>query len=313
MSSELDQTDDEFQKELVALFGQEAQEWLREIHAALTELEAQPDLDRHVQLVESVVRGITTLGGSAATVNLVDVERAAFALLPFIDTLKDRTTASQEDYDAVRKQFEIVTASVATATGLMAVAELRPKAVVQEQPESDLLSLLNALRAFQEQEGPSGRSARGLVGQVMQRLEQGARQGMTTISGCEFKKILSDFRDIDEQLLVLIRAQLPNVAQTLHHLDSYGNSDADPVLNACVQEIERLQSCARQANAASLVTFLTGLHSFLSLIIQHRLVLAPRRVAAVEARIRSVLTAFEGWCVAGQGECDAMSRLLPAA
>ena len=59
-----------------------------------------------------VVRGITSLGGSAATVNLSDVERATFALLPFIDTLKDRTTATRQDYVTVREQFRIVIASV---------------------------------------------------------------------------------------------------------------------------------------------------------------------------------------------------------
>lgn len=70
MSTEPEQTEDDFQKELIELFGQEAQEWLIQIHSALTELESQPDTDRHVQLVDAVVRGITSLGGSAATVNL---------------------------------------------------------------------------------------------------------------------------------------------------------------------------------------------------------------------------------------------------
>ena len=126
VSTEPEQTEDDFQKELVELFGQEAQEWLIQIHSALTELESQPDLDRHTQLVDAIVRGITSLGGSAATVNLSDVERATFALLPFIDTLKDRTTATRQDHVTVREQFRIVIASVTAATGIRSILD-RPK------------------------------------------------------------------------------------------------------------------------------------------------------------------------------------------
>ena len=56
MSTEPEQTEDDFQKELVELFGQEAQEWLVQIHSALTELESLPDSDRHTQLVSTDVR-----------------------------------------------------------------------------------------------------------------------------------------------------------------------------------------------------------------------------------------------------------------
>ena len=87
MSTEPEQTEDDFQKELIDLFGQEAQEWLLQIHSALTELESQVSGDRHAQLVDAIVRGITSLGGSAATVSLSEVERTTFALLPFIDTI----------------------------------------------------------------------------------------------------------------------------------------------------------------------------------------------------------------------------------
>ena len=118
MSIETEKSDDDFQKELVELFGQEAHEWLLQIQSALVELETQPNIDRHIQLVDAVVRGITSLGGSAATVNLPEVERTTFALLPFIDTLKDRTTMTKQDFATVREQFRLVIASVRIATGI---------------------------------------------------------------------------------------------------------------------------------------------------------------------------------------------------
>ena len=63
-----------------------------------TELEGQPDLERYAQLVDVIVRGITSLGGSAATINLPDVEWTTFCAASLIDTIKDRTTVTAQDF-----------------------------------------------------------------------------------------------------------------------------------------------------------------------------------------------------------------------
>lgn len=315
LSIEPEQTEDEFQKELVELFGQEAQEWLLQIHSALTELEGQPDPDRHMQLVDAVVRGITSLGGSAATVNLSDVERATFALLPFIDTLKDRTTATNQDYVTVREQFRIVSASVTTATGM--TLDLGPSSEVppQSEPAADLLTLLNALRTLHDEHAAAGLPSRRLIPQVMQRLEQEARQGVGQMQATRFHQILVDLQGADEQFLGTLRQQLPAVAQSLTRLRREGLAvlEPDDVLGGCIQNLEQLQSIAKQANASPLVTFLSGLQSFLSLIVQRRVVLASQRVESVETRIHAVRATIEEWITAGQQEREAMGRLLPAA
>lgn len=315
LSIEPEQTEDEFQKELVELFGQEAQEWLLQIHSALTELEGQPDPDRHMQLVDAVVRGITSLGGSAATVNLSDVERATFALLPFIDTLKDRTTATNQDYVTVREQFRIVSASVTTATGL--TLDLGPSWEVppQSEPAADLLTLLNALRTLHDEHAAAGLPSRRLIPQVMQRLEQEARQGVGQMQATRFHQILVDLQGVDEQFLGTLRQQLPAVAQNLTRLRREGLAvlEPDDVLGGCIQNLEQLQGIAKQANASPLVTFLSGLQSFLSLIVQRRVVLASQRVESVETRIHAVRATIEEWITAGQQEREAMGRLLPAA
>lgn len=314
MSTEPEQTEDDFQRELVELFGQEAQEWLVQIHSALTELESQPDPDRHTQLVEAVVRGITSLGGSAATVNLSDVERATFALLPFIDTLKDRTTATKQDYGTVREQFRLVTTSVTTATGI--TLELGPsaEAPAQSEPAIDFLTLLNALRTLQDEQAAQGNAPYSLIPQVLQRLEHEARQGADQMPASVYHQLLTDLQAADAQYLESLRQQLPVVAQHLIRLRTEGLTVLEPdnILGVCIQNIEYLQGLAKQANAASLVTFLTGLQNFVSLIVQHRIVVATQRVQAVEARIRAVVLTIEEWITAGQLERDAMSRLLPA-
>lgn len=251
VSTEPEQTEDDFQKELVELFGQEAQEWLIQIHSALTELESQPDLDRHTQLMDAVVRGITSLGGSAATVNLSDVERATFALLPFIDTLKDRTTATRQDYVTVREQFRIVITSVTTATGITLDLGPSKEAPPQSELAADLLTLLNALRTLQDDYAVNGLSSRSLIPQVMQRLEHEARQGAGQIQATSFHQMLRDLQAADAQCLDSLRQQLPDVAQNLSRLRMEGLTALEPgnMLSGCIQNIEQLQGIAKEAHA----------------------------------------------------------------
>jgi hypothetical protein len=315
VSAEPEKTDDDFQKELVELFGQEAHEWLIQIHSALIELENQPDLDRHTQLVDAVVRGITSLGGSAATVNLSEVERATFSLLPFIDTLKDRTTATRQDYATVREQFSIVITSVTTATGITLDLGFSQEPTTQAAPTADLLTLLNALRTLQEDYKVEGVSTRSLIPYVMQRLEHKARQGADQIQAVSFHQMLQELQVADVQCLESLRQQLPVVAQSLVKFRTEGLTALEPghMLHRCMLNIEHLQGIAKQAQATPLVTFLAGLQSFLSLIVQHRIVISSQRVQAVETRIRAVLVTIEEWITAGEQERDAMGRLLPVA
>ena len=315
MSTESEKTEDDFQKELVELFGQEAHEWLIQIHSALTELEHQPDLDRHTQLVDAIVRGITSLGGSAATVNLSDVERATFALLPFIDILKDRTTATRQDYATVHKQFRIVMASVSTATGITLDLKCYEETPAQNEPAVELLTLLNALRTLQDDYAVNGRSSRSLIPQVMQRLEHEARQGADQIQAASFHQILQDLHMVDAECLKSIRQRLPDLAQSLSRLRMEGLTSLEPsnMLGGCIQTIEHLQGIATQAHITPLVTFLTGLQSFISLILERRIVIPSQRVQVVEIRIRAVVDTIEEWIRAGEHERDAMCGLLPAA
>ncbi len=83
-----DNTDD-FQKELIVLFVQEAHEWLQSIHDALDELQQGPAPERHAKLIRTMSAGVTSLGGSAATIDLPGVAQASFAALPFIEALQD--------------------------------------------------------------------------------------------------------------------------------------------------------------------------------------------------------------------------------
>jgi chemotaxis protein histidine kinase CheA len=312
VSTEHEQTDDAFQRELVELFGQEAQEWLVQIHTSLIELEGQAAPDRHAQLVDAIVRGITSLGGSAATVNLSEVERTTFALLPFIDTLKDRTTATAQDYATVHEQFRLVIASVTSATGLVLDLEPIAQPATQGPAAVDLLTLLNGLRELQQQASTS-QSPCSLISQAMKQLEQEARQGNAQITVETYQRLVADLQAADADFLLSLQQELPVVAHLLTRLRQEGASvfDAAPGMASTVEHIERLQNRAKQANATPIVTFLAGLQNFVSILSQRRLLLAGQRLEAVEARIQKVLAMAQEWTAAGRSEREAMSRLLP--
>ena len=99
-------TTDDFQKGLVELFVREAQERLQNIHVALDELQQGPAPERHAELIETISGGVTNLGGSAATINLPDVEHASFEAIPFIEALRDPHKAfSAQDFLSLCKQL----------------------------------------------------------------------------------------------------------------------------------------------------------------------------------------------------------------
>lgn len=315
MSTESEQTQDDFQKELIELFGQEAQEWLVQIHAALVELESLPDSDRHTQLIDAVVRGITSLGGSAATVSLPDVERATFALLPFIETIKDRTTATKQDFSTIRDHFRTLLASVREATGITLDIEPLPEAAPAPEPALDYLTLLNALHRLHDESRAQGGPSRSLIPQVLQRLEHEARQGDGQIQAAKFHELLVAIHHTDTQYLGSLRQELPGIALHLSRLRAGGsailNSDAD--FDAPMQMVAGLQDIAKQNNATPLVTFLTGLQSFLTLLVQRRIDIAAHRIQSVETRVLAIAGMVEEWMAAGQKELEMMSRLVPSA
>lgn len=315
VSIDSEHTQDDFQKELIELFGQEAQEWLVQIHSALTELEGQPDLERHAQLVDIVVRGITSLGGSAATINLPEVERATFALLPFIDTIKDRTTVTPQDFSTVREQFRIVVTSVTGATGITLEIEPAPEAAPAPEPTIDFLSLLNALRAVYDQHAVDAGMSRSLIPLVLQRFEHEARQGAGQIHHATFQQILHELHSADAQCLEALRQELPAMAQHVGRLriEGVGTLDAEHSGGSSLQRLERLQAVAKQAQATILVTFLTGLHNFLSLLAQRRINVGEHRLQSVEGRILAMAGMVDQWIETGHKELDVMSRLVPAA
>jgi hypothetical protein len=79
-----------------------------------------------------------------------------------------------------------------------------------------------------------------------------------------------------------------------------------------VEQVAQLSSAAQQVNAAQMLAFCTGLHSFLTLVMQGRVVVAVDKYAAVESRLIDNVKALQNWVEAGRMERSAISGTLPA-
>ncbi len=179
---------------------------------------------------------------------------------------------------------------------------------------TDLVSIMNALREMQEVRSRTHRCTRNLAHVVMCRLEQEIKRGAEPIERGMVQQILTEMNTGDEELLRMMHEALPNIgrlcgrlmqAQTPAMLQA---SEVTPV----IQEVERLHSIAGQVNAAALLTFLTGLRSFLTLVSQKQLVLATEKLAAVEKRFKKVVEMMQEWVDIGREEREVIDRLIAA-
>src|ERR1051325_8007588 len=114
---------DPFLQEVLGLFAQEAQEWITQSQAAIAELQNEPPAPRRAQLLDYLTGAMTNLGGSAATVELAHVERAAFAMLPLLDAMRayqGRVLPAQlaAANDALRFITEAIAAATQPAAGV---------------------------------------------------------------------------------------------------------------------------------------------------------------------------------------------------
>ena len=172
--------DDEFQKELITLFLQEAQEWLQQIHVALDELQQGPPANRHTKLAQTMKAGLTNLGGSAATISLSEVEQASFAALSFVEAVENPSAAlSASDFLALCKQLGHIHSALTRATGVTFDADSSActEAVPATMATSDLLAALQDLLSCQTGATEMARNiTRTVIAQVEGLIQTGVTQ-----------------------------------------------------------------------------------------------------------------------------------------
>jgi chemotaxis protein histidine kinase CheA len=305
---------DEFQKDLIDVFVHEAKEWLQQIHVALDELQQAPPPDRHVKLVHTINAGLTNMGGSAATMGLSEVERASYAALPFLEAVQNPSdTISARDFTALCKHLGGVHTAITRATGIAFEAE----GAVDQAPGQAVMmpatELLAVLHRFKDQRSLSGAYSRNLLHTVMAQIEGLKLNGIEQCNVKSLRDFLERWSEGEEGFLAAVKAQGPSIADELARLQS-GMESPCPTsqpLGAAVEQAAQLWSAAQQVNASETMTFFMGLHSFLSMVMQQRVVVASPKYAAVKARLAQCVQALEAWVEAGRAERSAIVAILP--
>jgi hypothetical protein len=304
-------TSDEFQNELVDLFVQEAHEWLQNIHVALDELQQGPPPERHATLIHTLTAGVTNLGGSAATINLPDVEQASFAALPFIEAIKDpQKTFSVQDFLSLCKQLGVIHTSLTNATGVTFDAEAEAEVVEAAAAGLAPAEVLRALQTLEQNQGDSVPSDRNLIKTMIEQMEGQVQAGVPHVSLDVIQGFLDRMSDSEDAFVQAVDAQMPNLAAKLASLAA-PSSPATEVLESSLQEVMQLRTEAQQVNAGIAMTFFGGLQSFLSVVAQHRMSLASAKIEAITARLGVVRELIHQWVERGRAERTAIGQALP--
>ena len=303
-------TSDEFQKELVDLFVQEAHEWLQNIHVALDELQQGPPPERHATLIQVLTGGVTNLGGSAATINLPDVEQASFAALPFIESIKDpHKTFSAQDFLSLCKQLGLIHAALTNATGVSFDGKAAGESM-EAAPTLSPAEVLQVLKALPQNQGGSAPSERNLVKTLIDQMEGQIQAGVQQVGVDVIQDYLDRMSESEEAFVQNVDRQMPNLAAKLSNLAA-SSVQGSEVIEASLQEVMQLRAEAQQVNAGMAMTFFGGLQSLLSVIAQHRISLADMRIEAITARLGLIRGLIHQWVERGRAERTAIGQALP--
>ena len=109
-----------------------------------------------------------------------------------------------------------------------------------------------------------------------------------------------------------VQAQVPVVIDEIRRLKSEGEGAGQSAerLQTIVDQAVELASSAQQVNASHTATFFTGLHSFLTIVMEGRVAVTPPRYEAVESRLLESVKALQAWVEAGRVERSAIVGIL---
>ena len=86
----IETSEDQFQEEVLQLFAEEGLEWIKQIKVALQELESGPTPDKEKKHYDIILRCLTNLMGSAATVDLTALQKLILTLVPLLQAMQPK-------------------------------------------------------------------------------------------------------------------------------------------------------------------------------------------------------------------------------
>ena len=111
----------------------------------------------------------------------------------------------------------------------------------------------------------------------------------------------------EEAFHAVITQQLPSVTDALARLKTMEVSDSSSErFQILLDQVAQLWTVAQQVNASQAMTFFMGLHSFLSVVIQRRVVVAAQKYDAIESRLRAMTGLIQDWVDTGREERTAV-------
>lgn len=308
-------TTDDFQKELVDIFVQEAHEWLQNIHIALDELQQGPPPERHAKLIETISVGVMNLGATAATINLPDVKHASFAAIPLVEALQDPQKAlSVQDFLSLCKQLGQIHTALTRATGISFEDDGSSAAAEAVYTSLSPGEFLQALQGLQEKLSSDAEPGRNLIRSLIEQMEGQIQASVERIDASVIQEYLARVSEAEESFLKAIDEWVPDIVEKISALKMDGSevSSRMMTLEASLQDVARLRTEAQQVNAGSAMKFFAGLHSLLSLVLQRRVLLTATRVESVKERLRMMGDAIRRWVEHGRAQRAAIDQLLPA-
>ena len=306
-------TGDEFQRELLELFATEAYEWLAQIQQALARFQASLDPSVKFDALDIISRGITSLGGSAATVDLPAIQELVFGLLPLLEQLRGADSVDVNDTLAnLRDALANITGLVASNTGIPATVTFEAHKPDLRQAK-EFLHALHTLRRAQMRAAPVARSVTdNVIRRVQQDLERGFSQVDTPTILAQVNEVCRDHDDF----VRLVQSTLPALSAAVAALKSMSRP---PTLNRppdqtmeWLHTVNQLVDQARQRDAVPLLHFFQGLSSFIKIVTERRLAISAQRFGAVETRLGGMASIAQAWLEAERAERAAIVHLLAA-
>jgi chemotaxis protein histidine kinase CheA len=331
----------EFQEEVLRLFALEALEWIRQIKAALLELEGSPAQERWQVLCEMIHRNLTNLKGSAATVDLPSIGNLAFMLVPLLQHMqKEHQVINSDYYPPLRQGLD----ALSSVIGVLAMAETKafvigdlesitrhqadalqstvtkartagaaiPEKVEAHRHAVEIRKVVEPLLKLRHVRSVAGAPTRNLVDQVLRKLHALQNVESATIPARAISQVMQDLRDQDGRFLEEMRHRSASIQKALVDVKAADleSPDQQKKLREALREAAFLHASVLSMHAPEILMFVSGLETFLLTLCYKRIACPSERYDAVTTRLGSLSAMAQEWADLGQKEWAGIEKLL---
>ncbi len=332
--------EDQFQEEVLKLFAEEGIEWVAQIKAALQELEDGAPPAREPGLYDTIIRSLTNLMGSAATVDLAALQKLTLAMIPLLQAMQHKKlTPRLEHFATIRQGLALLASAVqvlnmaesktVVVANLESIMQLQSEhiqravsklpGVAPAPPKEDafkerkfLATVVQALLDLKHGRPSSLEPSRNLIELVLRRLHRMLDQETAGITAATVSSLLHQIEGLDSRFLEETQGRLAVVAKVLANLQSAEDNPESrrQSMQDALREISFLYEAARDVGAVEIAQFHHGLESLLLEVAYKGVTPPPQRIAGVSSRVETVIAMARQWVEMGRSEKAAIEKAL---